>query len=68
MKYPALFKNFSGLRGKDWLRSLPDEDRKAFSWIGIKESGFGRLGGKARAAQAKRDSRGRFLKGGKGAR
>jgi hypothetical protein len=64
MLYPDLFKkHFPSLRGKDWLRSLPPEDRKVFGWMGCEANQHGRLGGKARVASAKRDERGRFAKG-----
>lgn len=47
MKYPGLFKNKYSLRGKDWLRRIPEEDRKVFSDIGSQNSNRGKLGGDA---------------------
>lgn len=64
MQYPKLFKNFGKLEGKDWLKRLPVDDRKAFGWLGCEAHEHGHLGGKARVASAKRDERGRFVKGG----
>jgi hypothetical protein len=64
MNYPNLFKNYPQRRGRAWLRALPAEERKAFSMIGREYNQHGHLGGMARAQQAKRDERGRFVKGG----
>jgi len=62
MIYPDLFKNYPERHGKDWIKSLPKEELDAFVYLGHKHSDFGRLGGVARAATAKRDRRGRFAK------
>lgn len=65
MKYPQLFKHYPARSGRAWLRNVSDEDRRAFSMIGSEAHQHGHLGGLARAAQAQRDSRGRFAaKGG----
>lgn len=52
---------YSPLVGKDWLRKLPDYEIAAFARVGFCCSGYGRSGGIARAASAKRDRRGRFV-------
>lgn len=63
MTYPNLFKNrYQQLTGKDWLRSVLPEDRRAFVSIGMQAHDYGRLGGKQRARTAKRDEKGRFVK------
>lgn len=62
MIYPNLFKSRYTLRGRDWIKCLSPDDRVAFIWLGLKHADFGRLGGKARANTALRDSRGRFIK------
>jgi hypothetical protein len=64
MKYPNLFTSYPQRSGRDWLRNVSADDRKAFSRIGREAHLHGHLGGMARAAQAKRDSRGRFIKAG----
>lgn len=48
--------------GSNWVSKLSSEDREVFSWIGRAHGEFGKLGGKARAKNAKRDERGRFIK------
>ncbi len=48
------------LRGKDWPRQLPAEDRKILGAIGAEYHEHGHLGGVARARTAARDGRGRF--------
>jgi len=63
MLYPDLFKKFQPRQGKAWVRDLPAEDRRVFVEIGLQAADHGRLGGIARAAQAKLDRRGRFIKG-----
>lgn len=63
MTYPNLFKNrYAELKGKNWIKSVSVEDRKAFSQIGFFHSDFGRLGGIVRGKSGKRDSKGRFIK------
>lgn len=58
--------HYKSLRSKAWLRQLSAEDRKAFGKIGydaaaMKEININSIGGKARAKQAQRDHRGRFI-------
>lgn len=63
MTYPDLFKRrYNSLTGKDWIRSVLPEDRRAFVHIGMQAHDYGRLGGKARARTARRDEKGRFIK------
>ncbi len=45
MTYPQLFQNYYPLKGKDWLRFIPSEDRRVFVSIGLQEAQHGRLGG-----------------------
>jgi hypothetical protein len=61
--YAGLFKNYKRA-GRNWLAKIPSEDRKVFSMIGREAHQHGHLGGMARASKAKRDERGRFIKGG----
>ncbi len=61
MIYPGLFQQRTRT-GRDWLRRIPQDDRKAFARIGMEAHNYGRQGGKARAANAKRDQKGRFTK------
>lgn len=56
------FKNRYNLKGKDWLRMIPEEEKDIFVHCGLQNAGYGKLGGRARAATAKRDKRGRFIK------
>lgn len=57
----GLFKSrYDPLTGKDWIRRVDPEDRAAFVHIGQAATDFGKLGGSARAASARRDYRGRF--------
>lgn len=59
--YNGIFKSkYSPLSGKDWLRKIDPDDLAVFVHIGQAATEFGRLGGTARAATAKRDYRGRF--------
>lgn len=61
MLYPHLFKNkYPTLRGRDWVRRLPDEDLQVFIDLGMRAWDYGRVGGRARAATATRDWQGRF--------
>jgi len=61
--YPDLFKNrYPELKGKNWIKFISIEDRKAFSQIGFSHSDFGRTGGIVRGKSGKRDSKGRFTK------
>ncbi len=60
--YPDLFKrNYPELKGKNWLLSVSEEDRKAFIRLGFTHSDYGRKGGNVRAKTAQRDYRGRFV-------
>ena len=61
--YPNLFHAYPVRSGRSWLRNVSKEDRQAFAMIGCQAHQYGKLGGKARAASAKRDRRGRFTKG-----
>lgn len=45
---------YGPLSGQDWLKSLPEWERKAFSEMGWRASEYGRAGGKARASTARR--------------
>ena len=56
--------NYGPLKGSDWLRTIPKQDRKALAHIANANSGYGSAGGEARARTAKRDSRGRFATNG----
>lgn len=61
--YASLFKTRYGkLTGRDWIRRLTPDDLAVFIQIGLAAMEYGRLGGRARAAQAGRDARGRFVK------
>ncbi len=61
MKYPDLFKKrYKELKGKRWILNIDPDDLKAWVQIGHAAAEYGRKGGKARAASAKRDSKGRF--------
>lgn len=57
------FKEHYELEGQDWLSKLPKEEQEAFARYGRMKAQHGRLGGKVRAQQAKRDRRGRFTGG-----
>lgn len=59
----GVFKNRYELKGQDWVRSLPEEDRKFFVHIGMMHNDYGRMGGIARAKTGARDERGRFKRG-----
>lgn len=59
--YQGMFKRRFQLRGKDWLRGIPAEERLIFCEIGRVYNGNGHLGGVERARTAKRDRRGRFI-------
>lgn len=63
---------YKPLRSKAWLNQLSDEDRSVFGKIGYlscltgenkrgEEINLASIGGKANAAKAKRDKRGRFI-------
>lgn len=59
----GLFKaKYGKLEGKDWIRKIDPEDARVLITVGLREMDFGRMGGKARAALAIRDERGRFKK------
>lgn len=63
MIYPNLFKSrYPFLKGRDWILTIDPDDLRAFVEIGMKHHDFGRKGGKARSATAKRDEKGRFTK------
>lgn len=48
MTYPNLFRSrYPKLSGRDWLTRVYPEDIKAFQYIGLRESDFGRKGGLA---------------------
>lgn len=47
MKYPNLFQSYYPLKGKDWIRSIPQDDRRVFVDIGMQANDHGRLGGLA---------------------
>lgn len=51
------------LKGKDWINLLPEEDKKAFLHYVNMHNNYGLNGGKVRARKAKRDHRGRFIRG-----
>jgi hypothetical protein len=53
-------RKYGPLRGSDWLKRLPEDERQALAQIAHAASGYGRYGGMARARTAQRDSRGRF--------
>ena len=55
-------KKYPQLKGEDWVRRLEPEDLEFFIHIGLAAGNYGSLGGKARAKQAKRDYRGRFIR------
>lgn len=54
MNYPNLFSQYH-LKGSDWLRNLPPEDRQAFSRLGFQASDYGRSGGRAVVNKKGRD-------------
>lgn len=59
----GLFKNrYPELKGRDWLRHVDKEDRQAFIKLGLQSAEYGKLGGKARGKNGKRDNKGRFTK------
>jgi hypothetical protein len=66
-RYPGcLRQRYPELRGRDWLRRIPPEDRRAWAFLGRlalaeRSVNWQRLGGQTRAKQAQRDRRGRFL-------
>jgi hypothetical protein len=46
--YPNLFRSrYTSLQGKDWIRRVSNEDRRAFARIGLEASDYGRSGGNA---------------------
>lgn len=54
-------------KGRAWLRSLPKEERTLFAKLGLSEAvykygNWWGIGGKARAASAARNEKGRFVK------
>lgn len=63
MTYPDIFKSrYPSLKGRNWICTIEPDDLKAFVEIGMKANDYGRRGGKARSANAKRDKKGRFCK------
>ena len=61
--HPGLFKNrYPALRGRDWIRHVEADDCRAFVQIGLEYADHGRKGGRARAQNAQRDERGRFIR------
>jgi len=62
----TVFQRYAPLVGRDWLSRLPDDERKCFSRWGLRSARLKgvclpKIGGKARAARAQRDARGKFL-------
>lgn len=54
------------LIGRDWIKQLSDEDRKVLARLGYEaclteDIPLASLGGKARAKDGKRDSKGRYI-------
>jgi len=50
MLYPNLFKDkYAPLKGKAWIKALPDEELKVFIDIGMQANDHGRMGGCALA-------------------
>lgn len=48
MVYPNLFKSrYPVLQGRDWIRTIDEEDRQAFVRIGLQATDYGRKGGRA---------------------
>lgn len=48
MQYPNLFKSrYPVLEGKDWIRTVDEDDRKAFIEIGLQAMDYGSKGGRA---------------------
>ncbi|MEI6415742.1 MAG: hypothetical protein WCP34_15990 [Pseudomonadota bacterium] len=64
LSYPNLFKEFEPRHGKDWVKNLPEQDKRVFIEIGLQAAEHGHLGGIARAKTARRDHKGRFTKAG----
>lgn len=59
----GMFKQKYGKRLKgrrDWVNAIHEDDRKVLARRAFACSGYGVLGGLARAESAERDSRGRF--------
>lgn len=60
-QYHNLFRSKYDLTGRrDWVRLLEPDDLRVFIQIGLQAGEYGKRGGLARAAAAKRDNRGRF--------
>ena len=57
----AIKRRYPVLKGKDWIRKIEPDDRKALLHVVRSFGEHGRKGGRARAATAQRDSRGRFI-------
>lgn len=58
----GMFKKRYALKGRDWIRNIPKEDRNVLITIGLEKAEHGKLGGFARSKNAKRDGKGRFCK------
>ena len=69
-KYPKLFRWYGSRVGRNWLASIDISDRKIFGEIGYRACGrvrgfqfLPKTGGHCRARTAKRDHKGRFVRG-----
>lgn len=51
--YPGIFKARYSLVGKDWIRTIPAEDRAVFVSIGMEANLHGVLGGRATAKKGR---------------
>lgn len=49
------------LPGSDWIRRIDPDDRAVLVRTGFSAAGYGVTGGRARAKNARRDYRGRFI-------
>lgn len=52
---------YAPLKGREWLKTLPKWEQKAFAQYGRSHAMHGVLGGTARAQTARRGPDGRFL-------
>ncbi len=57
-------RTYGPLKGRTWLKGIPEQEQKAFAHIGRHMCLHGRMGGAVRAQTAQRDNRGRFLPNG----
>jgi hypothetical protein len=53
---------YTWLKGKDWVNTLDKDDHQCFTELLCHNSQWGKVGGKARAMTARRDTRGRFVR------